>query len=122
MDYRQVKPRCSFKLPTETFAEPVILVLNKDTFAMALEKYPFAAPVFIVTKRRTQGGFEWSAEADYTIKFTEAMLARTDVTEFIVTANSFVDTSSLQTLRDTVTRLLNHWATTFPQGVPDRVM
>lgn len=50
------------------------------------------------------------------------MLQRTDALEYMIHANSFIDPTSITTVRDTVGRLLNHWAKLFPRGIPDKIM
>lgn len=111
-----------YKLPNETFAEPVIHVLTQEHFAMVLE-YPgnrHPTPVFHIQKQRTNEGWRWDVKSDFSIGFTENMLNRVDVIEYMVTANNFVDTTDITTIRDTVHRLLVYWTTLFPNGVPDK--
>lgn len=109
------------KLSTESFAEPVFHILADGVYAAVLEKYPFPTPTFTITKQRTSSESIWKVEISFDIGFTEDMLNRTDVLEYMIQAQMFVDTSSIKTIRDTIHRLLLHWCKLFPSGVPDTV-
>lgn len=114
MTVRKLKSdRSRYFLPTEHRSKVVIHVLSSTKSAIVLEQYPFAAPVFMIT--RNEPG-SWSVDVEYDIGFTEAMLQNLDVVEFMVTARHFIDPLTIGTIRDTATRLLEHWAKTFPEG------
>lgn len=107
------------KLSTESFAEPVFHVLANGVYGAVLEKYPFPTPTFTIIKRRTPTETIWKVDVSFDIGFTEKMLQRTDVLEYMIQAQMFMDTTSIKTIRDKVNRLLTHWCKLFPNGVPD---
>lgn len=106
-------------LSSETFASPVFHVISGGHYAAVLESFPYPTPTFVIKRLRTDSSPMWRITASYDIGFTENMLKRTDVLNYIVQAQQFADTSDVRTVRDTVTRLLVHWAKLFPRGVPD---
>lgn len=106
-------------LSTETFAKPVFHLLKGGSFAAVLESFPYATPTFVIQRLPTDAEPIWRVTANYDIGFTENMLKRTDVLNYIVQAQQFVDTTNAATVRDTVGRLLVQWAKLFPRGVPD---
>lgn len=110
------------KLSSESYAEPVFTVLKDGHYAAYLEHYPFPTPVFRIQRLPTNESSLWRVNTEFDIGFTEDMLQRTDVLEFIIQARAFIDTRTISTIRDTIGRLLNHWKKIFPQGVPDAIM
>lgn len=109
------------KLSSESYAEPVFHLLGDGVYAAVLEQYPFPTPAFHIKKLKTDGDSLWRVSISYDLGFTENMTQRSDVLEFMIQAQAFIDTSSISTVRDTVARLLYHWAKLFPQGVPDSI-
>lgn len=109
------------KLSTESFAEPVFHILADGVYAAVLEKYPFPTPTFTIIRQRTSTETIWKVDVSFDIGFTEDMVRRTDVLEYMIQAQMFMDTASIKTIRDKVHRLLVHWCKLFPNGVPDTV-
>lgn len=106
-------------LSSETYAKPVFHVLREGEYAAVLESFPYPTPIFKITRLNTDTEPIWRVLPEYTMGFTENMLARTDVMEYMIQASQFVDTTNIQTVRDTVCRLLVDWSRRFPRGVPD---
>lgn len=106
-------------LSSESFAKPVFHLIKDGHWAAVLESFPHPTPVFQIQRLPTDEEPIWRVNATYEIGFTENMLCRTDVLEYMVQAQQFVDTSNKSTVLDTVSRLLVHWAKLFPRGVPD---
>ncbi len=109
-------------LPSETYGKPVFHVLSESEFAACVEGTPYPTPVFHIKKMKTDTESIWRVTPDYSVKFTEDMLQRSDVLEYMVQAQQFIDTSNINTVVSTVTRLLNHWCVRFPRGVPDTAL
>lgn len=106
-------------LSSETYAKPVFHILGPDKYAAVLESHPYATPTFNIQKYPMEKDSEWRVSIEYDIGFTDNMLQRADVLEYMLQAPRFIDTTSVSTVRDTVTRLLEHWTKLFPRGVPD---
>lgn len=106
-------------LGSETYSKPVFHVIGNGHYAGVLENFPFPTPVFEIKRLKTDDNPIWRFDVKYDIGFTEDMLQRSDVLEYVIQAQQFVDTTNITTIRDTVTRLLVHWSKLFPRGVPD---
>lgn len=109
-------------LPSETYAAPVFHILGSGKYAAALEGTPYPTPVFHINKLQTDDDSLWRVKPDYSIGFTENMLQRSDVLEYMIHAQQFIDCSNIKTVTNTVTRLLEYWAKKFPRGIPDAVL
>lgn len=107
-------------LNSETFAVPVFHVLENGVYAAVLESHPYPTPTFHIKRLATDEDPIWRVTVDYDIGFTENMLQRADVLEYMIQAPQFIDTTDIKTVRDTVTRLLRHWSKLFPRGIPDK--
>lgn len=109
-------------LPNESYASPVFHILGEGKYAAALEGTPYPTPVFYIDKLATDGSSLWRVKVDYSIGFSENMLQRSDVLEYMIQAQQFIDSSSLKAIRESVTRLLTYWSSKFPRGIPDTVL
>lgn len=109
-------------LPNESYATPVFHVLGEGKSAAVLEGTPYPTPVFYIDRLPTDGKSLWRVKIDYSIGFSENMLQRSDVLEYMIQAQQFIDTSSFKAVRDSVTRLLQYWKTKFPRGIPDTIL
>lgn len=109
-------------LPTESYGVPVFHVLSANETAAVLEGTPYPTPVFHIKRLKTEDKPIWRVTTDYSIGFTENMLQRSDVLQYMIHAQQFVDCTDIGTVRATVSRLLQHWSRKFPQGIPDSVM
>lgn len=108
-------------LSSETHSNVVFHRLKDNRWAAVLEQFPYPTPIFVIERLFTDEESLWRVNVKCEIGFTENMKQRSDVLEFIVQSQMFVDTTSISSVRETVTRLLNHWAKLFPRGVPDVV-
>lgn len=109
-------------LPHESYASPVFHILGDGKYAAALEGTPYPTPVFYINRLPTSDGSLWRVKPDYSIGFSENMLQRSDVLEYMIHAQQFLDSSSLKAVRSSVTRLLEYWKKKFPRGIPDSVL
>lgn len=104
---------------SKTQPDVVFHMLSKDVAYAVLEKYPYPFPVFKLQRLAMERDSEWRVTIEYEIGFTENMLVRSDVLTFMVLAPTYVKTENTQAMRESVTKLLLHWAEAFPHGVPD---
>ena len=109
------------KLSTESFAEPVFHILADGVYAAVLEKYPFPTPTFTITRQSSSPEAIWKVDISFDIGFAEDMVRRTNVLEYMIQAQMFIDTTCIKSIRDGVHRLLLHWCKLFPNGVPNAV-
>lgn len=105
-------------------AKVVFHVMRKDLVCGVLENYPHQTPRFDIERLPQEKKSEWrvSLFMDPDLGFTDTMTSRSDVLGYMLRAPRYVNVESASTVRESVTRLLMHWAEMFPNGVPDRVI
>lgn len=114
-------PGSSLMFKPDPTAKVVFIMIHKDLSCGVLQEYPYPTPRFDIHRLPSGKYTQWRVQLEFDpdLGFNDAITARTDVLNYMLSAPRYIDTTNIMTVRKSVSKLLMHWAEMFPQGVTE---